>query len=216
MEKLSEIFIQLPVLLFSIVLHEAAHAYVADKLGDSTARRYGRLTLNPLPHIDMVGTILLPIISIVFGGLMFGWAKPVPIDTRSFKKIKKSIFFVSFAGPLSNFILAILCTFILAFMVLHVPSDFYLFKSLKDMAFYGIRINIVLAVFNLLPIPPLDGSKMLSTVLSYKAMKIYEQISNYSFLIFIVLIMSGAYGYILRPFFMVGQIFLEFFLRVLS
>jgi Zn-dependent protease len=149
----------LPALLFSLVFHEAAHAWMAARLGDPTARMLGRLTLNPLPHLDIFGTIML-----VVSGFRFGWAKPVPIDPRNFHNPKQGIFLTAVAGPASNILLAIICGIIIRLLVLNgwgasmAPGFLPAMGRIIAMA---LIMNLSLAFFNLIPLPPLDGSKIL-------------------------------------------------------
>lgn len=191
--------IALPGFLLAIVFHEAAHAWVAHKFGDDTAKREGRLSLNPAVHYDLFGTILLPAILLVMGGGVFGYAKPVPVDPRQFKNIKWGIFFVSAAGPLANVILAIFSSLFLVMTVTYVPQDFYLFSSMTQMLQSSLLINLVLAVFNLIPFPPLDGSKMLATFLDYNMARKYEELQRYTMLFFIVLWTTNIFSYLMVP-----------------
>lgn len=180
------------ILIFSVIVHEVMHGYVALMFGDTTAQRAGRLTLNPLPHIDPIGTILLPAILLLLPiltgvrpGFLIGWAKPVPVNPLNFRDLKRGEIFVSLAGVLSNFALA------LAFAVLyHITSGILGGTNMLLLAFqFGVQINLVLAVFNLLPVPPLDGSKVLIALLPYEAAKVFEKISfQYGFFIIIMLL----------------------------
>lgn len=207
--------IQLPGFLIAIVFHEAAHAYAAYKFGDHTSKYLGRMTLNPVAHIDPIGTILFPMIGIIFGSIMFGWAKPVPIDPRYFKNARKATFWVSFAGPLANILLCVVMAFAAALVVTKVPSTFYLFEQMKDILLQAVYINIVLAVFNLLPFPPLDGSKMVESFLSYENAMRFEALGRYSFIFFIVLIMTNFFSYVVRPFLIMGQALIGIFYTML-
>ena len=143
--------IGLPGFLLAIVAHEAAHAYVALRFGDDTAERAGRLNLNPIVHFDLFGTVILPLIGAAFGGIMFGWAKPVPINPTRFKNVKSGVFWVSAAGPLANILLMIVSALLFAFMVTQVSPDFFFFKPFTEMLKASLLINIVLATFNLIP-----------------------------------------------------------------
>ena len=169
-------------LIFAITIHEAAHAYVAKWLGDKTAYNLGRTTLNPVPHIDPVGTVALPLLMVLLHfPIIFGWAKPVPINYNNFKNFRRDVALVAFAGPFANIIMAIV--WVLAFSLLgHYPY-------IQAMAIYGVMINVVLFVFNLLPIPPLDGSRIVSSFLSPQAAYKYNSIERYGFFIIIALIM---------------------------
>jgi len=190
-----QILISLFVVLFAITVHEASHGYAAYKLGDPTAHSLGRITLNPIAHIDPIGTILLPVILVIMNLPPFGWAKPVPVNPLNFKNYKRDNLIVSAAGPLSNLTVAFV-----AFIVL-IPFKEYLFYSqisllsgLALILYYTILINIILAVFNLIPIPPLDGSGIIMGVLSDEATQKYEQIRPYGFFILIILLMTGLIG----------------------
>jgi Zn-dependent protease len=189
----------LPFLL-AVVGHEFGHGLMANFWGDATAKESGRLTLNPVPHLDMIGTLLFPIINMVSGmNLLFGWAKPVPIDPRRFRKFRPGLFWVAMAGPLANFTIAFICAFILCGMIRFVPTTFYFYKELATMLEIGVFINYGLGFFNLLPIPPLDGSKVIESMLSYPAMQRYEQLSQYSIFILLALMFTGAIQYLNGP-----------------
>jgi Zn-dependent protease len=186
----------MPGFLMAIVIHEAAHAWMANRFGDSTAKRMGRLTLNPIAHADPIGTVVLPIVGIVsaVSGLMFpviGWAKPVPVESRNFTNYKKGVFWVSFAGPLSNIILGTICAFFFALLA-KGEGDFFGYKQIfLGMLNYSIFINFILAVFNLIPLPPLDGSNMVSVFLSPRALIKYHELGNYtSYILWGLLILS--------------------------
>lgn len=175
------------VLLFSVIIHEVMHGVVALKFGDSTAQKMGRLTLNPIPHIDLFGTILLPALLIFTGSpILFGWAKPVPVNPLNFSNIRKGELFVSAAGILSNFALAITAAILYHFL----DALPILFPSLVGHILrFTITINLVLGIFNLFPIPPLDGSKILLSQLPYNLAKSYQRIEPYGFLILVILLM---------------------------
>ena len=184
------ILIQLPVLLFSIVIHEYAHGWVAERFGDDTARSLGRLTLNPIPHIDMVGTILLPGMAILTGMPVFGWAKPVPINPNRFKNPLKDLMWVSLAGPLANFSLAC-CAAIGIWLIKSygiVPAGISL--SVFELLRFVLIINVILTVLNLLPIPPLDGSKIVLGLLPSRYAYQFMQIERYGFIILILLLVT--------------------------
>lgn len=174
------------ILLFSVIVHEVMHGFVALKFGDSTAERAGRLTLNPIPHIDPFGTILLPALLIFTGAPFFlAWAKPVPVNPLNFSNLRKGELLVSAAGILSNFILAIV-----AALIFHLLNNFanppFLLSGLLIRA---VEINLILGAFNLFPIPPLDGSKMLLSQLPYNLAKEYEKLEPYGFFILIALML---------------------------
>jgi len=173
------------ILLYSIIIHELAHAKAADMMGDPTARYMGRLTLNPLPHLDLFGT-LLPILLMMSGSpVVFGWAKPVPINPYNFSDHRKGIIYVSAAGILANLFAAWLLATILKFMP---ATDNLGMVYLTQALLFGVRINIVLAVFNLLPIPPLDGSKLFGTLLPYPYSEYIERLEPFGFLILLLVL----------------------------
>lgn len=215
-DLIARLAIQIPAFLLAIVIHEASHAFMATKFGDDTPKYNGRLTLDPLVHLDLLGTVIFPLIGALIGGMMFGWAKPVPIDPRNFKNIRSGIFWVSFAGPLSNIILAVVCSFLLAFMFTNVSNDFYFFSPFTQILRASISINIILAVFNLIPFPPLDGSKMVSSFLNYKQLMQYESLARYSFIFFIFLMMTGALYYVITPALYLGEMTIGLFYQLLA
>ena len=180
------------VLLFSIIVHEVAHGYVALINGDPTAKFSGRLTLNPLPHIDLIGSIVLPLLLLVTkAGVIFGWAKPVPVNPLNFRDLRWGEIAVSAAGPLSNLALAVVFAFLLKSGLGGV--------GLMKMAFYGVSINIFLALFNLIPIPPLDGSHLLAAVLPPPLARSYQSLEPFGFILILVLFYSGLMGMVLMP-----------------
>ncbi len=185
----------LPV-IFAITVHEAAHGYAAKYFGDMTAFNAGRITLNPVKHIDPFGTILLPALTVMLGGILFGWAKPVPVDFRRLRNPKKNMLWVAAAGPASNFVMAIFWALVMKFSV-NAPEAFVLPMAL--MAKAGITINIVLMVLNLLPLPPLDGGRIAVSLLPMRLARPLAQIERYGFIILIVLLFSGVLSRILDP-----------------
>ncbi len=185
----------LPV-IFAITVHEAAHGYAAKHFGDMTAFQAGRITLNPIKHIDLFGTIILPAMTVMLGGILFGWAKPVPVDFRRLRQPKKDMLWVAAAGPASNFVMAIFWALVLKFSV-HAPEAFVLPMGL--MAKAGVSINIVLMVLNLLPLPPLDGGRIAVSLLPMQLARPFAQIERYGFIILIILLFSGVLGRILEP-----------------
>lgn len=178
------------LLLFSVILHEVGHGLAARYFGDHTAEHAGRLTLNPLPHIDPIGTILLPILLYLGGSpILFGWAKPVPINPLNFRNIRQGELVVSLAGVGANFSLAVL-----AAIVFHLAKSFFPEFHLLYLSFYMVSMNLALAIFNLLPIPPLDGSKVLMSQLPYQQARQLMQLERYSVLIFLLLVMFPIGG----------------------
>lgn len=188
----------LPVLL-AVSLHEAAHAWMADRKGDPTARLMGRLTFNPFKHVDPVGTILVPALMLTFTGFAFGWAKPVPVDVRNLKNPKKDMMWVALAGPVSNFIMAFLWAIFLYVSLFFHDSRSALSLFILYVPIAGITINVILGVLNLLPIPPLDGGRILAGLLSGQALKQYSKIEPYGFFIIIGLMLTGLLSHIIFP-----------------
>jgi Zn-dependent protease len=175
------------ILLFSVIVHEVMHGYVALKFGDHTAQNLGRLTLNPIPHIDLFGTILLPALLIFTGSpILFGWAKPVPVNPLNFRNLRRGELYVAAAGVLANFSLAILAALIYHFLNA-LPQTFP--AILGSLLIFTVKINLVLGIFNLFPIPPLDGSKVLLSQLPLKYAREYMKLERYGFLILLILLM---------------------------
>jgi Zn-dependent protease len=185
-----------PILIFSVVIHEMAHGWVALRCGDTTARDLGRLTLNPIPHIDFFGSILVPLLSIITTGRVFiAWAKPVPINPENFSNYKRDDSLVTAAGPFSNLLTAFICALfviLIHFIILNTTPEegsvFYEFINfIFKMFAYGIFLNVTLAIFNLLPVPPLDGSHIFAHLLPEEAAFRYRQIGFFG--IFIILLL---------------------------
>ena len=180
------------VLLFSVIIHEVAHGYVALLNGDPTARLSGRITLNPIPHIDPIGTVLLPLLLLVTqAGIIFGWARPVPVNPSYFRNYRLGEVTCSFAGPASNLLLAAAFAFLLR-LNLGGPG-------LVLLAYYGCTINIFLALFNLIPIPPLDGSHLVAAFLPFRLLQLYRYLEPVGFIIILLLFYTGIMGLILMP-----------------
>jgi Zn-dependent protease len=189
----------LPV-LFAITLHEVAHGFVASRLGDPTAKMLGRLTVNPIKHIDLVGTVIVPIVMLILpGGFLFGWAKPVPIGVRNLNNPRRDMALVGAAGPTANFLMAIFWALIvrLGFGLSTSAPAFALPFALAGTA--GIFINSILMVFNLVPLPPLDGSHVLASLIPPRWAHIYERIGPYGLWIVILLLITGVLGIVLYP-----------------
>ena len=198
----------LPILFFSIILHEYAHGYIACRNGDDTAYVLGRLTFNPLKHIDLVGSIIVPLFCIMSGSLpLFGWAKPVPVNPYNLRDIKNDMAKVAFAGPASNLMLVVISALVLKLVVMFTPNFTILMLVLK----YSIAINLLLALFNLMPIPPLDGSKIVARFLPPAAANKYMRFERYGMLIVIILIVTGIFSKILVPvFYVIFNLILSF------
>ena len=181
-------------LLFAITLHEAAHGWVASKLGDHTARMMGRVTLDPTKHIDPIGTIAIPLVLLLSSsGFIFGWAKPVPINFNALRNGKNGMIWVALAGPIANIVMAICWLFV---MIIAINMNI---TVLIEMGRVGILVNCVLAVFNLLPIPPLDGSRVISALLPNRLAYQYNQLEQYGLYILLGLMFLGGFNYLVRP-----------------
>lgn len=191
--------IQLVVLLYSVIIHEYAHGWMAQRHGDDTARVMGRLTFNPISHIDPVGTLILPALSIMTGAPLFGWAKPVPVNPYNLNDPRRDMIWVSLAGPLSNILLAIIASFLMWFLRIYPLLPAIISVNIHEILRMVLIINVVLPVFNLFPIPPLDGSKVLMGVLPHDIAYKYSQIEPYGFIIIIMLLSSGLFSRILGP-----------------
>ena len=181
--------------LVSIAVHEFAHALVASRLGDDTAKNQGRLTLNPLKHADLIGTIIMPLASFASGFALIGWAKPVPVDRSNFKNQLKDDAMVSFAGPLSNFALAVL--FFVCFLFI-INSSYGSERYLVNIFWYGVFFNIFLFAFNLIPIPPLDGSHILFDLFPNRFTASIMKLGLYGSLILLFLIYSPLWGFFMK------------------
>ncbi len=189
-------------LIFAITLHEAAHGWAANKLGDRTALILGRISLNPAKHIDLFGTIILPFFMLILGGFIFGWAKPVPVNQHKLHNPRRDMVLVALAGPAANLLTAILWGLVakLGFMTANHPSllqssaEFFVLAGK-----FGVMINVVLLVLNLLPIPPLDGSRVVSSLLPKSLSETYDTIERYGIWILLGLLVTGALQYVLIP-----------------
>jgi Zn-dependent protease len=211
--KIVDFAIQLAVILFAISFHESAHAWTALKFGDPTARDLGRISLNPIRHIDPVGSILVPILLYVFSGLIFGAAKPTPVDLRRTRNPRLANLAVSAAGPVSNLLLAAIGIVLLkiigasdrsAIVNLYYAISEHRFAAgtlapITYILFIFVMVNVSLAVFNLLPIPPLDGSGVVVSLVGASAVRVYATIAPFGFLILMLLIATPVLGTIFRP-----------------
>lgn len=185
----------LPV-VFAITVHEAAHGYAARFFGDMTADRAGRISLNPLKHIDPIGTILLPALTLMIGGILFGWAKPVPVDFSRLRNPKRDMLWVAAAGPASNLLMALFWAFVINVSP-NAPVNYSEPMALMGQA--GVMINVVLMVLNLLPLPPLDGGRIAVSLLPNHLAYKFAQIERYGFIILIVLLVTGVLSSIMEP-----------------
>ena len=190
---MADLVIILPILLFSVIVHEIAHGWVALKCGDPTARDAGRLTLNPIPHIDPIGSIVFPVIARIVGFIPLAWAKPVPVNPYLLRGGEKDHVKVSFAGPASNILLA-MAAFVLSLIVSFIArvTASSAIWSLIGLLNVVVFINLILANFNLLPIPPLDGSWIMAYFLKGEVKRSYQSLRRYGFLILILFLMLGS------------------------
>ena len=201
--NVAQVFIAFIVLLFSLTIHETAHAWTADRLGDSTARLLGRISLNPIVHADLIGTIILPLAALLSPGSSFliGWAKPVPVDIRQLRHPRRDYLLVAAAGPASNLTIA----FVAALALLLVPvspqtlSETNVSVPIATMLGQLMRLNVLLAVFNMIPIPPLDGGSVLAGLLPSDLARSFNRVRPYGFLILLALVVTGGFTYIVGP-----------------
>ena len=218
------VLIQFAVLLFSLSIHEASHAWTADYFGDYTARYLGRVTLNPGAHIDPIGTVLFPLLQFFTHLPLIGWAKPVPVNPVHLRNPGRDQVFVSLAGPASNLVAAAASFILLALLkltsedagnlittmafTLKIPAQKSVLAPLVGILFFAMIINLALALFNLLPIPPLDGHWLLYGLLPYNASKVLERISSYGFIVLYALMFLGAFRFLFIPVLWVRRVLL--------
>jgi Zn-dependent protease len=186
-------------LLFAITLHEVAHGRAAKRLGDDTAARLGRLSPNPLRHIDPIGTLVVPALMLILVGFILGWAKPVPVDFRALRNPRRDMALVALAGPLANLLMALIWALLLKLGLLLGPGLPWVGVPLSYMAAIGIWLNLILMVLNLLPIPPLDGGRVVTGMLPARAAGLFERIEPFGFFILIALVVLGVLGDVLIP-----------------
>ena len=199
LSTLQHIIIWAIPVLFAITVHEVAHGWVANKLGDPTARMLGRLTLNPIKHIDLVGTIIIPGILLLLGGFIFGWAKPVPITWQNLKNPRRDMALVALAGPISNLLMALIWALILKLGLSLHPQTSILGLFLASMGGAGIAINLMLMILNLIPLPPLDGSRVVASFLHGRLALAYGQLERFGFWILLILLVTGILSRIILP-----------------
>jgi Zn-dependent protease len=209
------VLIQFSVLLFSLSIHEASHAWMADRCGDYTARYLGRVTLNPIAHVDPIGTLLFPLIQMFTGFPLIGWAKPVPVNSLHFRNPRRDQILVSLAGPGSNLLAAGVAFALLVglkmsslqangiiinmIVMTHIPRENSILAPLLGLLFFAFEINLALALFNVIPIPPLDGHWVLYEMLPYNAAKALERVSSYGILLLYALMILGLFSFIFWP-----------------
>jgi Zn-dependent protease len=195
---LAQVFIAFTVLLFSLTFHELAHAWTADRLGDSTARLLGRVSFNPIVHADPIGTVLFPLLALIGNLPIIGWAKPVPVVVSRLRRQRRDYVLVAAAGPASNLVLAVVASLLLAAIPATTMGLDETSVSGPVIAFLslGIRLNILLAVFNMLPIPPLDGGNVLSGLLPLRFAAMMDQVRPYGFLILYALLLTDGFYYL--------------------
>jgi Zn-dependent protease len=200
--NVAQVFIQFAVLLFSLTIHEMAHAWSADRLGDPTARLLGRVSFNPIVHADLIGTVIFPLIALFGNVPLLGWAKPVPVNVNRLRHTRRDYVLVAAAGPASNLVLAALSAFALAALPISpvVLGEANVSAPLASFLSMAVNLNILLAVFNMLPIPPLDGGNVLMGLLPPRFAALLNQVRTYGFIILYALILTdGFYYLVLRP-----------------
>ena len=198
MPEVGQFLVILPVLLLSLTIHETAHAATADWYGDPTARRLGRISLNPVVHVDPVGTVILPLIGILAGGFVFGWAKPVPVNPANLRRPRQDFLVIAAAGPASNILLAVGASWLLAAVGLEAAGGWA--GAVATFAFAMLQLNLLLAVFNMIPVPPLDGGNVLAGLLPAGLADAYDRLVRpYGFLILLVLMATGWLYRIIGP-----------------
>lgn len=205
-EALRHLALFAPPFIISLTFHEYAHAWLADRLGDSTARYLGRLSMDPMVHMSWMGTVIFPAIAVLTGAPLFGWANPVPVDMRNFKKPRLGMAYVALAGPLSNILLAVICTGILSLVAhktnLSLTSDFKvagMAGASMEMLLMAVQLNLFLAFFNLIPIPPLDGSRILQGFVSHQTADKIDAYAGQGQMILLVLFIFGGLRFLTGP-----------------
>ena len=197
----AQIFISFIVLLFSLTVHEMSHAFTADRLGDSTARLRGRISLNPVVHADPIGTVLFPLVAMMTGAPLIGWAKPVPVNVRQLRHQRRDYMLVAAAGPASNLGIAVVSSLVLAVLPISPQTNGETTVSVPIAAILSqaMRLNVLLAVFNMMPIPPLDGGNVIAGLLPPRLSISFNQLRPYGFLVLYALILTGGFESIVIP-----------------
>ncbi|UCG39069.1 MAG: site-2 protease family protein [bacterium] len=203
-DRIANFIVSIVPFLLAITVHEVAHGYMAYRKGDYTAKLMGRISMNPIRHLDPVGSVLFPLLLLLSGtGVIFGWAKPVPVNAFNFRSPRKDMVLVSFAGPLSNFLLATLLAVIFKLLLLFPGPDVLwsskFLQPLTAMIVMGMKISIYLGVFNLLPVHPLDGSHIMEGLLPHRQSMVYSRMAPYGWIILVVLLFTGLLHTIVGP-----------------
>ena len=197
--NVAQVIIVFVILVFSLTVHEMAHAWTADRLGDPTARLLGRVSLNPLVHADLIGTVVFPLMALVSGVPLIGWAKPVPVNIRLLRRQRRDYVLVAAAGPASNLVLAFAAATVMSLVARDAVDGPILPVVLTSVLAGAVQINLLLAVFNMIPIPPLDGGNVLSGLLPRDLAAGFDRIRPYGFLILYALVLTDGYRYLVVP-----------------
>ena len=197
----AQVFISFIVLLFSLTVHESAHAWTADRLGDPTARLLGRVSLNPIVHADLIGTVVFPLLALMGGVPLIGWAKPVPVNVRRLLRPRRDYVLVAAAGPASNLVLALVAAVLLRLLTVTPVTlgEPNVSAPIASLLVQMRQINVLLAVFNMIPIPPLDGGNVLSGLLPSRLAAVFNTVRPYGFMLLYVLMLTGALGFLVAP-----------------
>lgn len=188
-----------PGFLLAICGRYSGQAYIASVFGDDTAQRAGRLSFNPAAHFDLFGTLLFPIFGIFIGGIPFGWGTPIPKDTRRFTKMKQGMFWTGFSGPLANIFIAIISIILFAFIAQLTPDSFSFKLQILKVLDMAMKINLIFAIFHLMPFPPLDGAQMISVFMNYEQARKFEELERYTLVFFLILWMTPIFSFIATP-----------------